>query len=236
MKRALLATILATAVLGARAPAAAPSDPVRLDRLRATVADYERQVAVLEATQAVENLQDAWGYYVDKGLWDRAASLFAADGTYEYGQQGVYVGRRRIEQAMRLIGPQGLAKGQLNLMPQLQPYIDVAPDGLSAKARWRTNQMILTLDGKGRWGAGVFENDYVKQGSQWKIARLHFYVTFLADYDTGWDHDQLPMTGASTTLPPDRPPTEIYQSLPGAYAPPYHYANPVTGRSGKWPQ
>jgi len=206
----------------------------RVETLRAQVAEYEALVARLEAQEAVENIQAAFGYYIDKGLWDRAAALFAADGSYEYGQGGVYIGTDRIRQALALTAPQGLAPGRLNETMQLQPYVSVAEDGRSAKARWRSIQMLTTAEGQGRWGAGLHENEYaVGVDGKWRITRLHGYVTFLSGYDKAWTADDYPMAGPSTTLPPDRPPTEVYQSLPGNYLPPYHYRNPVTGRSGE---
>ena len=41
----------------------------------------------------------------------------------------VYVGNARIQRAMLLFGPQGLAKGYLNTHMMLQPYVVVAKDG-----------------------------------------------------------------------------------------------------------
>jgi hypothetical protein len=40
----------------------------------------------------------------------------------------------------------------------------------------------------------------------------------------------MPLAEPSAEFPPDRPPTEDYQSFPGAYLTPFHYDNPVTGR------
>ena len=42
---------------------------------------------------AVTNLQHAYGYYVDRKMWDDVADLFATDGTMEIGLQGVYAGQ-----------------------------------------------------------------------------------------------------------------------------------------------
>ncbi len=195
-------------------------------RLRASIARAQHELALLASHQAIEKLQAAYGYYIDKGLWDRAAALFSRRATYEYGQRGVYVGRAHIRKALALMGPKGLEPGELNDYPMLQPIIDVAPDNRTAKARWRSDVM-LARDGKGEWGEGEYENEYVNEGGVWRISKLHFYVTFFADYDRGWGAGDIPLQGPSATLPPDRPPSEVYQSLPGVYFPPYHYRNPV---------
>ncbi|MGB7216540.1 MAG: nuclear transport factor 2 family protein [Gammaproteobacteria bacterium] len=188
------------------------------------------RLAILASEREIENLQAKYGYYIDKGLWDEAASLFAEDGTYEFGQSGVYVGRQRVRQALELMGPKGLERGQLNNYPMLQPIITVSPDLRTAKARWRSD-VQLSRGGKGRWGAGVYENEYVNENGVWRISKLHYYVVMWADYDKGWVEGPLPVEGPSKTLPPDRPPTMVYESLPKAIFVPYHYEHPV--RHGK---
>ncbi len=210
-------------------PAAAPAPaPSGADAREAHVADIELRLARLASHEAVERLQRAYGYYVDKGLWGEAADLFADDATWEWGQSGVYKGRDRIRAALALGGPEGLAPGMLNNHYIGQPIVTVAPDNRTAKARWRA-VMQFCRDGKARWGEGTFENTYVNDGGVWKIQNLHFYVTVLWDYDKGWVFGNIPMDGPSTELPPDEPPTEVYESLPGVYLPAYHYPNPVTG-------
>jgi hypothetical protein len=197
--------------------------------LAQAVAGYEQRLARLRSAQEIENLQGMYGYYLDEGMWDEAAGLFAEDGTYEFGQGGVYVGRDRVRAAIGLMGPEGLEAGMLNNYPMLQPLITVADDNGTAKARWRSDVM-LSRNGQGRWGAGVYENEYVNVGGTWRIASLHYYVTMWADYERGWAQGAaLPMDGPSRTLPPDRPPTEVYGALPEVYLPPYHYEHPVTG-------
>jgi hypothetical protein len=184
------------------------------------------RLAVLASEREIENLQGKYGYYIDKGLWDEAASLFSADSTYEFGQSGVYVGRDRVREALSLMGPAGLEQGQLNNYPMLQPIITVAPDNLTATARWRSD-VQLSRDGDGRWGAGVYENEYVNEDGVWRISKLHYYVVMWADYDKGWVEGPLPVDQPSSTLPPDRPPSAVYESLPNAIYVPYHYDHPV---------
>ncbi len=208
-------------------PASNAEGSDEIPRLGESVAHSARQLALVRSHDQIENLQAGYGYYIDKGLWDKAAALFAPDATYEYGQQGVYVGREHIRRALALMGPQGLTEGELNDYPMLQPIIDVAPDNRAAKARWRSDVM-LARDGKGEWGEGEYENEYINDHGVWRINKLHFYVTFFADYAKGWSGDgNIPLRGPSSEVPPDRPPTEVYRSLPGVYVPAYHYANPV---------
>ena len=194
----------------------------------ASLAPWEREVSRLEAHDAVENLQASYGYYFDKNQWDQVADLFTEDATYEVEQRGVYKGKKRIRAALDLIGPAGIQQGVLNNELQLQPLIHVAADGKSAKARWRTLEMKGVHGKSGSWGEGVYENEYVLQDGIWKIAKLHYYLTFRADYEKGLAKNLIPIAKASEQLPPDAPPTEVYGALPEVYLPPYHYANPVS--------
>ena len=54
----------------------------------------------------------------------------------------------------------------------------------------------------------------------WKFQSLHFYPTFITDYDKGWAKDAQPAQGINAALPPDRPPTEVYEIYPKAHVPP----------------
>ncbi len=159
---------------------------------------------LLKDHDAIENLQAAYGFYFDKSLWRDVADLFAPDGTFEYGQMGVYVGQPHIRRALLLFGREGPEPGKLNNYMQLQGIIHVAPDGRTAKARWRGMVQLGRANQSGQWGEGTYENEYVKQGGVWKIARLHFYVTGFTDYDAGWAKSAIPMQGPSAAIPPDR--------------------------------
>jgi len=184
----------------------------------------------LRSHDEIENLQGVFGYYFDKNLWSDVAALFTSNGTYEYGQQGVYQGRQHIEQALKLFGPTGPQRGWMNHHFQLQPVIHVSDDGRSARGRWESVMQLARPNTSGAWGLGVYENEYTREQGRWKLSKVHFYVTALTDYDLMWAKGPIPLDPPSSVLPPDRPPTEAYRSLPGVYIPPFHYPHPVTGK------
>jgi hypothetical protein len=193
------------------------------------LAAYARRVQALEDHDAIENLQAAYGYYVDKQMWTEVSGLFAADGTFEYGQMGVYRGPAHIRRGLLLLGAEGPQPGVLTTHMQLQSVIHVAPDGRTAKARWRGMVQLARPGQNGQWGEGIYENDYVKDGGVWKLAKLHFFVDGMTDYDLGWTKSAIPMQGPSAAIPPDGPPTVVYRSYPGVYIPPFDYPHPGTG-------
>lgn len=200
-----------------------------LGKLESRADEEEIKLARVHSVRAVENLQAMFGYYFDKGLWSNAADLFTDDGTWEFGQMGVYQGKQSIARGMTLIGPEGLEQGQLNNFPMLQPVIHVSEDNSRAWGRFRSDVM-QSRDGKGRWGGGLYENEYVNDNGTWKIAKQHYWVTYWGDYDKGWRGDGIqPVEQMSTDIPPDAPPTVVYESLPNTYVVPFHYDHPVTG-------
>lgn len=228
MRALLLTAASLAAVLGLAGQAAAAPAP-NIAALEAKLADYRHRVELLKDKDAVENLQAAYGFYVDKMLWRDVADLFSANGSFEYGQMGVYVGKAHIQRALLLFGKDGPEYGKLNNYMQLQSIIHVSPDGRTAKARWQGVQMLGRKNESGQWGLGIYENEYVKDGGVWKISKLHFYYTAFTDYDLGWAKSAIPAPGQSAVIPPDKPPTEVYRAYPGAYVPPYDYKHPVTG-------
>lgn len=185
--------------------------------------------------QAVENLQRVYGYYLDRAYWDQLADLFADNATIEYAQQGVYVGKRRIREYFGQRGPHGLVPGWMNDHIQLQTVVTVSADGRQAWARSREWSMTGHYDKDGQWSEGIYENRYVKQDGVWKIQSLHYYPTFITDYAQGWGKDAKAASSLLPGLPPDLPPTSRYEIYPKAHVPPYHYANPVTGKAIQYP-
>jgi len=205
------------------------------DALAARVAALEPEVAQLTAENAALNLQNAYGYYVDRKLWDDVADLFADDGTMEIGQSGVYVGRTSIRRGLEQFGPAGLRTGEVNDYILMQPFITIANDGASAKARGVYLGMTGVNGVGAQWREGIYENELVRVGSVWKFAKVHVYPRLVTDYDKGWAVDAQPVNQPSKEFPPDRPPSSAYASYPKFVIPPFHFRHPVTGRPPQYP-
>ena len=213
----------------------------------------------------VTNLQHAYGYYVDRKMWDDVADLFAADGTMEIGLQGVYVGPKSIRRGLNAVGapaagtpPQGpsvafLAEGEINDHIQLQTIVTVMPDGRTARARGTELGMLgpPSSGGSGAastpssgvaasrlalWTQSIYENEFVKQSGVWKFKAMHVYPRFIVDAEQGWAKDAQPAPGPSRAFPPDRPPTESYEIYPRFHLVPFHFDHPVTGRPPQYPE
>jgi hypothetical protein len=221
--------LMAALVLAVPAPALADANP-EIDALTL-------RVQKLEGVRSVKNLQRAFGYYVDRGLWGEAADLFADDGSVEIGLDGVYVGKARIREYLKRLhgGQEGLVYGQLNEWVTLQPAITMAADGHSATGRWRDLGMLGQYKKHAEWRDGIYENQY-ERGAHgiWRIKALHLYVNFVAPYEKGWARlkggEGLARSQASVDFPPDRLPTVTYKSFPNAFVPPFQAPNPVTGK------
>src|SRR5690606_27100520 len=78
------------------------------------LATLEQRIGALNDEDQVRNLQNAYGYYVDRKKWDDVTDLFAANGVLEIASVGLYDGPANIRRALERMGPAGLKHGQLN--------------------------------------------------------------------------------------------------------------------------
>ncbi len=193
------------------------------------IEELRAELALLKAERDIQRLQVAYGYYVDKAQWDEAADLFARDATLEIAARGQFRGQDRIRAYLHALPP--LEHGTVFNHMQLQPLITVAPDGQSAKGRWRAIMEVGFLGREELCGEATYENAYVKEDGVWKIARLHAFVTYYVRWNEGWSAGGVPMGTALPQMMPDAPQTVAYGSYPDVYIPPYHYPNPVTGKA-----
>jgi hypothetical protein len=217
------------------APTGGPARKADLAALAARLGALEPEVEQLAAENAVLNLQNAYGHYADRKLWDDVADLFADDGTLEIGQSGVYAGSASIRRGLEQFGAAGLRAGEINDSILMQPFVTVAGDGMSARARGVYLGMTGQVGAGAEWREGIYENEYVRDGAVWKIKALHVYPRLVTDYDKGWAADARPVNQPSETHPPDRPPSSAYESYPKFMIPPFHFRHPVTGVPPRYP-
>jgi ABC-type amino acid transport substrate-binding protein len=198
--------------------------PQTLGALAKRLGVLEQRVARANDAAEVQNLQHAYGYYIDRKMWDDLADLFTAKGTMELGQGGVYVGRDSIRRGLDQFGK--LYPGELNDQLQLDTVVTVASDGQTAQARGM--QLGMTSANKsGQWSESIFNNDYVKEEGKWKIRNVQVSSRFITDYYLGWAKSALSAPGTNDYFLPDRPPTIKYDTYPHPYFPPIRYPHPI---------
>ena len=172
---------LALAALApATAASAAPQPTLAVEQLA-------RQVDATASVRAIKRVQVAYAQYAQAGMWRAMADLFATGGELTYGAttvRGPHVHRYLLETFGK--GREGLPPGGLNTEMVVMPVINLSIDGKRAKGRWNVFSMAGRYGGRADWSGGVFENDYVREGGVWKIARLRYFPIFMGPYETGW--------------------------------------------------
>ena len=167
---------------------------------RPTVSELQRRIAQLEDDAAIERLQNAYGFYVNKRQWDEVAKLFSSQGTLR-DRPARRVCRARKHPARAGAGRTCRVDARGFQRSHPVPAGDACRPGRPLGATSRVRELALT--GRyGEWahvGGGTQENDYVKEGGVWKIRSLHLYTRFLADYARGWRTGALPAPAPSAT-------------------------------------
>jgi hypothetical protein len=224
----------------------------RIKALESRVDELSRQVGELEDINAIRRLQYAYGYFIDKCMYDETVDLFAEEGEVWF-MNGIFKGREGVRRLYcgrfreRFTGGRnGPVPGFLLDHPQQQAIIDVAPDGLTAKVRARSTMQAgrhedySDPDREGWatrqwWEGGIYENRYVKEDGVWKIRVLNYRPFWHADFSKGWAYSPPRFVPPFEQLYPEDPigpdelMTESRELWPNTDVVPFHYAHPVTG-------
>ena len=92
----------------------------------------------------------------------------------------------------------------------------------------------LSFGGRPSHGAAIYENEAVKENGIWKFSKVHAVNTWTAGYDGGWARSPgRRVPGPSEIYPPDGPPSFQFEMFPTVYDIPFHYANPISGRTAR---
>ena len=174
----------------------------------ARLTDARRRLAISEGYDAVENISNSFGYYLNDTKWDDMAALLSDHGTRPQGT-GFYVGREHLYAAMTQTfssGPPSRTNPRftLSLRQRFQPVIDVAGDGRSAKIRTRLLVFSVHPTIPGAFNSGMYPDDMaVVEDGVWKLSvageveESYFAST---SYKDGWARPRPP-----GTPPPPRP-------------------------------
>jgi SnoaL-like domain len=220
----------------------------KIQVLEKRIDELTNRLGMVQDELAIRRLQHAYSYFIDKCLYDEAVDLFSEHGqTYflggvfkgKAGVRRLYCGRLREKFAA---GHNGPTRGLLLDHLTMQDVIDVAPDRLSAKGRFRcflqggSHDSVAQLQ-EPFWEGGVYENTYLREDGIWKIGVLDYNAFYYAPYDQGWGRAQAgyAVPAFSTTFPQDPLGPDELTSQRATFWPetdviPFHYPHPVTGQ------
>jgi hypothetical protein len=211
--------------VGVPIPAPAGAAP----QTRATLASLEQRIEALNAEDKVRNLHNAYGYYVDRKMWDDIVDLFTADGVLEVGGVGIYEGAAGIRRALDRDGSAGIKNGELNDHPLFQTLIEIAPDGKEARVRGMALGMLGNVTrSTGEWAVNVYQNRFVLGGDgKWRIREMRVFPLFKSDYYQGWGKSRIVDAAPAKEFAPDRASSAVNS---GSNLVPEFLPNPVTGK------
>jgi hypothetical protein len=197
----------------------------------AAFAAVSKRIAALNDEDNVRNLQNAFGYYMDRKMWDDAGDLFTSDAVLEESDIGIYSGVKSIRHSFERLGPQGLKRGQLNDRPLFDMTVTVSPNGREARTRGIEFRELGDVDsGAASLGLATFENRFLKGADGiWRIREMRIFSLAMTDYYQGWNKSRLVTPAMTGTFAPDKP-VPATDRLGDVAIPVFFQNHPVTGK------
>jgi hypothetical protein len=226
--------------------------PSAVANTEAALTAAERSLARSIGVDAAENLNSAYGYYLDESAWDAVADMMSNKGVFDLSSVGIYIGRERARKALHLRYPNnGRGPTFFTIHQLVQPVTHISEDGRVAKSRTRLFQGGGSANGSSAsWIGGTYENRAVFEDGEWKFYEKDLQHAFSATQKDGWakiavraapaNNSKALVPPANNTkakqptvaqqFPPDLPERTEQYAFPEVAEPSYHYVNPVSGR------
>jgi len=152
------------------------------------MSDLERRMRRLEALEAIRTCIFSYAAAGDRHNDPKVVSrLFAEDGSYEMVGLMHAIGREEVVRQLTEIGETFVL---FSFHHPGGPLIELADDGLTARAFWWCWIPVRVSNGDGtsstRFGAGHYNGQFKEVGGEWKIAKMKFEPKLQAPVEAPW--------------------------------------------------
>jgi hypothetical protein len=178
------------------------------------------------------NVTAAYTHYIDDGQWTSMGAIFAENGNKHVPFNGYYIGPERIaHRPGARPAPNSTAPGRGGWHWLLQPVIDVAPDGRSAKMRTRLFHPATGFNPGGGIEGGMYPNNQaVLEKGAWKLWSLTIDEPyFSASFPYGWAK-AIPPRQPVAARPAAAAPAPALPVIPGAIIYPPNVSQNLLGK------
>ena len=114
-------------------------------------------------------------------------ALDRADVSVEFSDSGVYRGGDSVLRLYAAFAATREAPAFFLMHLAVNPYIEIAADGQSAKSHWLSPGATNSARNGSSWVWGPYYVDYVKQNGEWKIHHSNLAPLFRNPYDVSWN-------------------------------------------------
>jgi hypothetical protein len=181
----------------------------RTDQIDKLLARVQR----LEDTLEIQKLQSRYVHYLFTQRFERVVEeCFAQkvpDVSVEFSDSGVYRGLESIRALYKSFEAVKAIPGFFILHMTVNPYIEIAKDGLSARSHW-LSPGAAGSNTSASWIWGPYYVDYVKEDGAWRIAHSNLVPLFRNRYEFSWANapDHGTVTGPLNVQPNE--PSTLY--------------------------
>jgi hypothetical protein len=162
------------------------SQPAQASRAIQTLLE---RVQRLEDQLEIQKLQSKYAHYLFTQKFDRIVDeCFAKrlpDVSVEFSDSGVYRGLDNVRALYQAFMATKNIPGFFILHMLVNPYIEIAADGLSARSHWLSPGAAGSA-GSATWIWGPYYVDYVKEDGFWRIAHSNLAPLFRNRYEVSW--------------------------------------------------
>jgi hypothetical protein len=225
----------------------------RLASLEKKIDEMSGELGRLKDVDDIRRLHHAYGYFIDKCLYDETVDCFAEDGEVHF-MGGVFKGKTGAERLYCARfrenftnGRNGPVYGFLLDHPQMQDIVHVDKDRKTGYGRFRCMMQAGRHHAGGDvtrqwWEGGLYENIYTRADGVWKIKLLNYRPVWHATFEHGWAFTPPTFVPFFKTTFPEDPlgPDELTPYTPVLWPDhdvlPFHYPHPVTGKKIRIPR
>lgn len=205
--------------------------------LQNQVETLTKELTLLRDIEEIKKLQRIYGFYLEHWMYQEIVDLFAdsPDAAFDSFPGSKYIGKKGVARYFthyREPHPEFLHQ-----LMQVQPVIDVAPDGKTAKGRWFGYGPLCIPSGKGMresLHSGTYENEYIKEDGKWKFLKIRWKLNYITTPGEGIVKKErieaAPPVFEINAPEPDTPRKELDARYPSGYIFPFHYKHPITGK------